>query len=603
MEAIMKTFVFVSILLASPFSAKLQAQHSVSQSNNAKDSPVIHNQDPMQADHNQKIQRAQDSIEDTVLLPNQTGMQQTEQHEKTGILQALPVGYPVDPFKDTLFMVYSKIGPVKPGERANNISDRIRSIYYTGYFKTDSLKIVPSDENYDITYQDIIIMSVSDRDAYWNQSSKEELAEEIAGKIRTAINHEKRRYGFVRTIGRIGLTLAILAALYFLVIFFNSIFRKLDLWLKTNKDVYFKGITIKNYRFLSGEQVLAVVLRISIIIKWMIIVLIIYLSLPAIFSLFPFTRNYAYELLSLIWLPFKRIILSIVSYLPSLITVLIIFFLTRYAIRFLKFLAREIEDEKLKIPGFHPDWAMPTYSIARFFMYAFMFVVIFPYLPGSDSPIFKGVSVFLGILFSLGSSSAISNMIAGLVITYMRPFKIGDRIKIGDITGDVMEKNLLVTRIKTIKNEEITIPNASILSGHTINFSTSARENGLIIHTTVTIGYNTPWRTIHQLLIDAASSIEMVEKKPEPFVLQTRLDDYYVHYQINAYTKEPGKQAIIYSMLHQAIQDSFNAAGVEIMSPHYSALREGNQIAIPADQIPDHYTAPSFRFKQTKSEK
>ena len=276
----------------------------------------------------------------------------------------------------------------------------------------------------------------------------------------------------------------------------------------------------------------------------------------------------------------------------------------KYVIRFVRYIFHEIEAEKLKLSGFHADWAMPTYSIVKFLLYAFMFVLIFPYLPGSDSNIFKGVSVFIGVLFSLGSSSAIANMVAGLVITYMRPFKIGDRIKIGDVTGDVVEKTLLVTRIRTIKNEVITIPNSSVLNGNTTNYSSEAIEKGLIIHTTVTIGYDVPWKDMHQALIDAALRTNLILDEPKPFVLQTSLEDFYVSYQINAYTREAGKQALIYSNLHQNIQDVCNERGIEILSPHYRAARDGNMTTIPADYLPNDYKSPSFNVKvETSNDK
>jgi small-conductance mechanosensitive channel len=246
---------------------------------------------------------------------------------------------------------------------------------------------------------------------------------------------------------------------------------------------------------------------------------------------------------------------------------------------------------------------MPTFGIVKFLLYAFMFVLIFPYLPGSNSNIFKGVSVFLGVLFSLGSTSAISNMVAGLVITYMRPFKVGDRIKIGEIVGDVIEKNLLVTRLRTIKNEEITIPNSSILAGNTINYSAMSKMEGLIIHTTVTIGYSVPWKDMHQALIDAALRTDMIEKDPTPFVLQTSLGDFYVAYQINAYTREANKQAMVYSWLHQNIQDVCNERGIEILSPHYRAERDGNSTSIPANYLDKEYKSPGFNiFLKTDKE-
>jgi small-conductance mechanosensitive channel len=169
-------------------------------------------------------------------------------------------------------------------------------------------------------------------------------------------------------------------------------------------------------------------------------------------------------------------------------------------------------------------------------------------------------------------------------------------VKIADTMGDVIEKTLLITRVRTIKNVEITIANAMVLGSHIINFSSSAKEEGLILHTTVTIGYDAPWRTVHHLLIDAALATEAILKQPAPFIFQTALDDFYVHYELNAYTDQPSRMAKIYSDLHTNIQDKFNGAGVEIMSPHYSSVRDGNQIAIPDGYLPKGYSAPAFRL-------
>ena len=231
-----------------------------------------------------------------------------------------------------------------------------------------------------------------------------------------------------------------------------------------------------------------------------------------------------------------------------------------------------------------------------------MFVLIFPYLPGSDSQVFKGVSVFLGVLFTFGSSGSLSNVIAGLVLTYMRAFKIGDRVKIADITGDIIEKSLLVTRVRTANNEMISIPNSNVIGSHTINYSSDSLDKGLILHTTVTIGYDVPWKNIHQALLDAVDRTEHLLKEPKPFVLQTGLEDFYVAYQINAYTREANKQAGIYSHLHQNIQDCCNEAGIEIMSPHYRAARDGSLTTIPEKYHSKDYKVPSFNIKIEKDE-
>lgn len=275
----------------------------------------------------------------------------------------------------------------------------------------------------------------------------------------------------------------------------------------------------------------------------------------------------------------------------------------RYAIKGLHFLKSEVENGNLQLSGFYPDWANPTFQILRIILYAFMFVLIFPYLPGSESPVFKGVSVFLGFLFTFGSAGSLSNIIAGIVLTYMRLFKLGDRVKIGEVEGDVIEKSMLVTRVKTIKNEIISIPNSTVMNSHTINYSNEAEKgHGLVIHTTVTIGYDVPWRHTHQALLNAADRTELLLKDPKPYVYQTSLDDFYVSYQLNAYTSEASKQAVIYSTLHQNIQDCFFEAGIEILSPHYRAARDGNMTAMPSEYLPKDYKAPSFSVKIEKDE-
>jgi small-conductance mechanosensitive channel len=369
---------------------------------------------------------------------------------------------------------------------------------------------------------------------------------------------------------------------------------KTEDYIVRRKDKWLRNLSYRNYTFLTVEQELRLITIILKLIKWFLILLLLYLVLPIIFSIFPFTQGWANVLFKLVWSPFKGVLIGIWKYIPNLFTIIVIYIVFKYVIRFVKYVFSEIDSGKLTLSGFHADWAMPTFGIIRFLLYAFMFVLIFPYLPGSDSSIFKGVSVFIGVLFSLGSSSAIANMVAGLVITYMRPFKIGDRIKIGDMTGDVIEKTMLVTRLRTIKNEEITIPNAFVLSGNTVNYSTSAKDEGLIIHTTVTIGYDVPWKDMHKALIDAALKTGLILHEPKPFVLQTSLDDFYVSYQINAYIRESNKQAAIYSDLHQNIQDVCNERGIEILSPHYRAARDGNMTTIPVNYLDKEYKVPGF---------
>ena len=269
-----------------------------------------------------------------------------------------------------------------------------------------------------------------------------------------------------------------------------------------------------------------------------------------------------------------------------------------YLVRLDNFIFAEIQEGRLTLHGFYPDWGAPTGKLVRLLILSATAVVIFPYLPGSNSPAFRGISVFLGVLLSLGSTSAVSHGVAGTILTYMRSFNVGDFVRIGDTVGEVVERNLLVTRMCTQKNEIVTIPNGSVLGGVVLNYSAEARKNGVIFHTTVSIGYNSPWRKVHELLINAALSTQDVLKSPRPFVLQSNLQDFYVSYELNAFTGQPQNMQTIYSVLHQNIQDQFNEAGIEINSPHYTSLRDGNRMAIPDEYIAKGYKEPGSGLRE-----
>jgi small-conductance mechanosensitive channel len=503
-------------------------------------------------------------------------------------------------FKDTLFTIYSKLGSFSAKDRADAISKRINSLADNFNFTGDSLIAIESESTVDIMFGETIIMSVSENDAIWENESKVELANKYRSIIANEVMHFKTETSLSKLLKEIGLAILVLFIIVVIIIYINKGSKWLANKISEQENKRINGFKIRNYTLFDAKREVGVLLNINTLIKWLVILLVIYIALPILFGIFPWTKGFATTLFSYILNPLKKIAGSVWHFLPDLFTILVIIFVFRYIFRALAFLKAEIENESLTIPGFYADWANPTYQIIRVLVFAFMVIVIFPYLPGSDSPIFQGVSVFLGFLFTFGSSGSLSNVIAGLVLTYMRLFKIGDRVKIGEVVGDVIEKSLLVTRIRTIKNEIISIPNSTVMNSHTVNYSSDAPEKGLIIHTTVTIGYDVPWRDMHQILIDAAIKTELVLSEPKPFVLQTSLDDFYVSYQINAYVREANKQAKIYSDLHQNIQDTCNERGVEILSPHYRAARDGNNVTIPSDYLPKDYKAPSFNVNIQK---
>ncbi len=266
--------------------------------------------------------------------------------------------------------------------------------------------------------------------------------------------------------------------------------------------------------------------------------------------------------------PVNHMLNVFLNSIPNLIVILIIVVIIRYFVKLIKFIADKIETDR---NGAKRDWVIPAYKVIRFFIFLYMFVVIFPYIPGSGKPVFQGVMILIGLFLAFGSASFMSNIFSGLAIAYSNPFKIGDRIKVGDVTGDVTDKRLLTTKIRTIKNEDVFIPNSLIMSKGILNFSSSAKSLGLIVHSSVTISYDIPWKTVHTLLIESAKATKGILETPEPFVLQKSLDDFSVSYEINAYTEKPNLQASIYSELHQSIQNKFNSNGIDLITPYFNA--------------------------------
>ncbi len=537
----------------------------------------------------------------------QDSIKKVAQVQKLEKLKATAKGFPVAPFDDTLFLVYTRVGSFSAKDRALAIEKKIKDLYSDYEFRTDSMYVINSEASAEIVYKEITLMSVNQLEALWFGKVPVALAKEYKDLIVTAILKQKKSNSILNIILRILAIIAIIAGIYIVIRLINKLFKKINEKLVSLKDNALKGIKFQGYQFLDSNRELQVILFLVNIFRLLIIVLALYIALPLLFSVFPWTRGIAETLISWVTTPLKSVFGGLLGFLPHLFAIIVIVVITHYVIKFLRFVTSEIESGALTVPGFYPDWATPTFNIVKFLLYAFSLVLMWPHIPGSDSDIFKGVSVFIGIIFSLGSSSAISNAVAGLVITYMRPFKVGDRIKIGELSGDVLEKTLLVTRIRTIKNENITIPNSTILAGHTINYTTSAKETGLILHTGVTIGYDVPWKQVHELLIKAALATNgiMQDENHKPFVFQTSLDDFYVAYQINAFTDQSNRMAGIYSDLHQNIQDFFNEGGVEIMSPHYRAARDGNMTSIPVNYLPKDYQTPSFNvsMKNAQDEK
>lgn len=496
-------------------------------------------------------------------------------------LRAFTPGMPVVVEGDTLFCIYADFGGHSAADRAAMASEAIMKCGKDRGMRGDSIRALAGDGCTDIVCDGIVIVTVSDIDALWLDGTRQDLVDSYLPVLRDKMDELRNNHSWFGFLKRAGLCLLVIVAQYLLFLLTNYLYRKLKRRIIRYTSKHIRPIVIRDYELFNKHQLCRIMIFFSNILRWLLFLVQLTISVPIIFAIFPQTEKLAMQIFGYILAPIKMVLTSIVEYIPNFFIIIVIWLCIKYLIKGLKYIAGEIQNEKLKISGFYPDWAQPSFNIIRFLLYAFMIAMIYPYLPGASSGIFQGISVFVGLIVSLGSSTVIGNIIAGLVITYMRPFKLGDRIKLNDTVGNVIEKTPFVTRLRTPKNEVVTIPNSFIMSSHTVNYSASARQFGLIIHTTVTIGYDVPWRQIHRMLIAAAEMTPGVLSEPRPFVLETGLSDYYPCYQINAYIKDADNQGPIMSDLHQNIQDIFAEAGIEIMSPQYIAARDGNPSTVP----------------------
>ncbi len=493
---------------------------------------------------------------------------------------------------------HARFGSLSAAERAEYAGARIQALAQNVMLDSIPISSVLHDDVLDVIASDRIVATLRQQDAVAAGVPLGVLGDTTVARLRRALVEAHSRFtieGIVRSVAIAGLSLAVFVLLSWvlkrMVLWFE---RKLPTW----RGRFIRGIRVQRLELLSAERMEEAAMSAVRVLRVVLLVVGLYILVPLVVGFIPWTRPFADRIKDYFLAPVTVLTRGLLGYLPNLFFLFVIGVVTFYAIRFIRFLFLEVERGRLTIGSFEPEWATPTYKIVRTLALAFAAVVAFPYLPGAGSDAFKGVSIFFGVLLSLGSSSAISNIVSGVILTYTRAFRLGDRVRIGDTTGDVVARTLLVTRIRTIKNVDVTIPNALVVANQIQNFGACAMDSGLILHTTVTIGYDVPWRQVHELLIGAARATDGIIDQPPPFVMQTSLDDFYVSYELNAYTRQPKRMAMLYSALHTKIQDAFWEAGVEIASPHYRAVRDGNRAAIPAEHLPADYVAPSFRVER-----
>jgi small-conductance mechanosensitive channel len=505
---------------------------------------------------------------------------------------------PVTAGNRALFSIQARIGSFSPEQRAVAITQRLNQLVERSSVDVDQIQVQELPETTDIVLDDQILVSITDADAKLIGETRSQVGEKWRLEIVNGVREERASRSSRNFALHLGLAFGFTIALFIIFFILRKSFERAYAFIDGGLGGIIRSIHFRNLEVLRADRVTRSLFGIARIARAFVTFFVLYLYFPLVLGLFPQTERWAERLYGYILTPLKTAGRVVEDFIPNLFFILVICMIGRFLLKFVRLFFNELGAGNIQFSGFHREWAEPTYKLVRIMVFAFLLVVIFPYLPGSGSPAFQGISVFFGVLLSLGSTSSIANVVAGIVITYMRPFKLGDRVKISETTGDVIEKSLLVTRVRTIKNVDVTIPNSIVLGSHITNYSavTEPSVSGLILHTTVTIGYDSPWKKVHELLISAARATPDIEAEPSPFVFQTSLDDFYVSYEINAYTRRPSAMARIYSDLHQNIQDSFNQGGVEIMSPHYGSLRDGNETTIPTEGRSTPTKSPRFNI-------
>ncbi len=494
----------------------------------------------------------------------------------------------------TLFFVHAPIGDLTVEARAAAIEHRLARAMAVPDLGVDALRTEYEADSVDVFIGPEFVASVTDQDAHPLGRTRRQLAADHAAILRATLAADlEARSGRALLLSFVWSLVAIVVAAIAIALVHRGLTRAGRALLQRMRRRA-RDIRIGDVKIFSIRHSLLIVSRGVGTLRWLLMLLIALGAADFVLMRFPATQGLARSAQETVRNALSWASEGILSFLPNLFYLAIIVLGTRYLLAALRFVMNGIAGSRTVLPNFPPEWAQPTYQILRFFVLALAVVIAFPFLPGSGSRAFQGVSVFVGVLLSLGSTAAIANMVAGIVLVYMRALSPGDRVRIGETTGDVIACDLLALKLRTIKNVDISIPNVLVLGAHITNYSRQAAEGRLVLSTSVTMGYDVPWQRVSELLIAAARATPDIAGDPPPFVLRAALEDFYVRHELNAYTHNAQAMARIYSDLHTNILDHFHEAGIEIMSPHYSALRDGNHAAIPGASLPSDYRPPPF---------
>ncbi|HKU62568.1 MAG TPA: mechanosensitive ion channel family protein [Gemmatimonadales bacterium] len=477
-----------------------------------------------------------------------------------------------------------------PAERrAGEIADRIARVASDRGIPVDSLIIRETPVASLVLAEDRLLLGVLDADAELEGINRQVVAEGFRRRIGEGIREYRReREPGVLWVGAeraLAATLALAVALWL----GRLARRRMHAVLERRYRQRVHDFQVSNIPLVRAEQLWRLGNRLLTLVAVLVAATIVYFYLEYVLVLFPWTRALGFGLTAMLLRPVTTLVQGALDYVPNIIFLLVLAIVTRWLLAFIHVIFRQLGDGSLAISGFDQEWAVPTERIVRLLVFGFALVVAYPYIPGSGTEAFKGLSIMFGILFSIGSSSVIGNLVAGQSLAFRRAFRVGDRIRVGEHVGEVTKTSLLTTFLRSAKNEQIVIPNSVVLNAEVINYSTLAAAGGVIVHTTVGIGYETPWRQVEAMLLEAAARTPGLLREPQPFVLQRGLGDFAITYEINAYTDDALAMLRLASALHRNILDIFNEYGVQIMTPAYEGDPDVPKV-VPREQW---FTAPA----------
>lgn len=472
---------------------------------------------------------------------------------------------PIEFMNRHIFTIRSKFVSYTQEERAMAIRGRIQTAMDKGGDDHVSFRPTPEDGRF-VELNGLAVFQIrpGDLDPLIGESV-DEAAKNAAQNLKNAV-HDAREQSNTRVMLK-GVGLFLLASVFFYLacrfIYWG------EKWISSRLLSWMAGYEAKLAVAIRPQQAICVLIFLVRLAKWALAIMVGYEWVTFSLRQFPYTRPWGEKLHGYLMETLQGILSAIVDALPGLLVVFLIVLLTRFTSRMLKAFFARIESGEVTVPWMAQETAKPTRKLTQALLWLFAFAMAYPYFPGSNTDAFKGLSVLVGIMLSIGGSGVVGQAASGLIMIYSRVLREGEYVKTGDIEGLVTSVGIFSTKIRTSSDEEVNVPNALIGSSTTVNSSRLAEGKGLVVHTTVTIGYNTPWRQVHAMLIQAAESTPGLRSASKPFVSQTTLSDFYVEYRLCAQIDRPEIRRITLTALHANIQDVFNEFGVQIMSPHY----------------------------------